>query len=740
MTARLALLAAPKIFTVAEGTVPARNDHREERMGGDGQADKPLVRFEVDDGIGIITIDNPPVNALAPGVRDGILEALEKGEADPKVKAMVLMGAGRSFIAGADIRAFGKPRPAPRRLTYDALDGANKPVVAAIHGYALGGGLENALACHYRIAVPSAKVGLPEVLIGILPGGGGTQRLPRLIGVQAAMDMIVSGRHVPAEEAKELGVVDAIVPGKDLRREAIAFTKEVAGKRPLPRVRDMSAKLAEAKANPGMFDAMRKSIARKARNQQAPYHCIACVEAAATMPFEEGIAIERRLFAELENSEEAKALRYAFFAEREVAKIPWLPKDLALPQIKTAAVVGAGTMGGGIAMSFADFGFPVKLVDASPEVLAKGMDRIRNTYAVSVKRGSLAQEEMDKRLALIEPVESYAEIADCDAVIEAVFERMPVKKEVFAALDAIMKPGALLYSNTSALDIDEIAGATKRPQAVAGTHFFVPANVMKTFEVVEGTKTSPVTLAAAMKLGRDIGKISAYAGNCDGFVANRSRIPFNLEQGLMIEEGALPEQVDKVMVDFGYPVGPFTVNDMSGLDISYDTRKRRAAADPAYRGLPITDRLVELGRLGQKTGKGWYRYEKGDRTPIVDPQVHAIIAQVADEKGFQRRAFSDEEILRRLLFSSVNEACKILEEGKAVRASDIDVMWLNGFGFPRYRGGLMYWGDTIGAREVYNQIASWHQRYGARWRPSDLLREVAESGGLLRQVEGRMRR
>src|SRR5499427_7977687 len=692
-------------------------------MGGDGQGDKPLVRFEVDDGIGIIMIDNPPVNALAPGVRDGILEALEKGEADPEVKAMVLIGAGRSFIAGADIRAFGKPRPAPRRPTYDALDGAKKPVVAAIHGYALGGGLENALACHYRIAVPSAKVGLPEVLIGILPGGGGTQRLPRLIGVKAAMDMI-----------------DAIVPGNDLRQEAIAFAKEVVGKRPLPRVRDMSAKLAEAKADPGMFEAMRKSIARKARNQKAPYHCIACLEAAASKPFEEGIAIERRLFAELENSDEAKALRYAFFAEREVAKVPWLPKDLALPQIKTAAVVGAGTMGGGIAMSFADLGLPVKLVDWSPELLAKGMDRIRNTYAVSVKRGSLPQVEMDKRLALIEPVESYEEIADCDAVIEAVFERMPVKKEVFAKLDAVMKPGALLYSNTSALDIDEIAGATKRPQVVAGTHFFVPANVMKTFEVVEGVETSPVTLAAAMKLGRDIGKISAYAGNCDGFVANRSRIPFNLEQGMMIEEGALPEQVDRVMVDFGYPVGPFTVNDMSGLDISYDTRKRRAAADPTYRGLPITDRLVELGRLGQKTGKGWYRYGQGDRTPIVDPEVHAIIAQVADEKGFQRRTFSDEEILRRLLFSSLNEACKILEEGKAIRASDIDVMWLNGFGFPRYRGGLMYWADAIGAREVYNQIASWHQRYGARWRPSDLLREIAEGGGLLRQVEGRMRR
>jgi 3-hydroxyacyl-CoA dehydrogenase len=709
-------------------------------MSGDGEGDKPLVRLEVDDGIGVITIDNPPVNALAPAVRDGILEAIEKGEADPSVRAMVVMGAGRSFIAGADIRAFGKPRPAPRRTTYDALDGAKKPVVAAIHGYALGGGLENALACHYRIAVPSAKVGLPEVLIGILPGGGGTQRLPRLIGVKAALDMIVSGRHVPAEEAKQLGIVDAIVPGRDLRKEAIAFAKEVAAKRPLPRVRDMTAKLMEAKADPGMFEAMRKSIARKARNQQAPYHCIACVEAAATKPFDEGIVIERGLFAELENSDEAKALRYAFFAEREVAKIPWLPKDIALPQIKTAAVVGAGTMGGGIAMSFADFGFPVKLVDASPEVLAKGMERIRNNYLTSVKRGSLAQEEMDKRLARIEPVETYEEIADCDAVIEAVFERMGVKKEVFAKLDAVMKPGALLYSNTSALDIDEIAGATKRPQLVAGTHFFVPANIMKTFEVVEGVETSPVTLAAAMKLGRDIGKISAYAGNCDGFVANRSRIPFNLEQGLMIEEGALPEEVDRVMVDFGYPVGPFTVNDMSGLDISYDTRNRRAAADPSYRGLPITDRLVELGRLGQKTGKGWYRYEPGDRTPIVDPQVHAIIREVAKEKGFQQRAFTDEEILRRLLFSSVNEACKILEEGKAIRASDIDVMWLNGFGFPRYRGGLMYWADTIGAREVYNLIASWHQRYGARWRPSNLLRETAESGGLLREIKGRMKR
>jgi 3-hydroxyacyl-CoA dehydrogenase len=703
-------------------------------------SDRPLVRFEVEEGVGIITIDNPPVNALGPGVRDGIVEALERGEADAGVKAMVMIGAGRSFIAGADIRQFGKPRAMPKRAPYDVMDDASKPVVAAIHGYALGGGLEHALACHYRIAVPNAKVGLPEVLIGILPGGGGTQRLPRLIGPKAAMDMIVIGRHVSAPEAKVVGIIDEIVPGNDLRSEAIAYAKRIAEKRPLPRVRDKTDKLAEARAEPTMFDAMRKSIARKARNQRAPYHCIACIEAAVTQPFDEGIRTERRLFAELENSDEAKALRYAFFAEREVAKIPGQSKDMALPEIMTAAVVGAGTMGGGIVMSFADHGFPVKLLDVSPEVLAKGMERIRNNYAVSVKRGSLTQEDMDKRLALVQPVATYEDIADCDAVIEAVFEQMPVKKEVFARLDAAMKPGALLFSNTSALDIDKIAGVTKRPEAVAGTHFFVPANVMKTFEVVNGAKTSPATLAAAMKLGRAIGKISAYAGNCDGFVANRTRIPFNLEQGLMIEEGALPEQVDKVMVDFGYPVGPFAVNDMSGLDISYDTRKRRAAANPNYRGLPITDRLVELGRLGQKTGKGWYRYEKGDRTPIVDPETHAIIERVAAEWGFEQRSFTNEEILRRLLFSSVNEACKVLEEGMALRASDIDVMWLNGFGFPRYRGGLMYWADQIGVREVYNQVAAWHQRYGARWQPSNLLHQLAQTDGSLREVRAKAMR
>ena len=695
--------------------------------------DKPVVHFDVEDGVGVITIDYPPVNALGPGVADGIMDALDRGEADDNVKAFVLIGAGRSFIAGADIKGFGKGRPKPKRRTYDVLDTVSKPVVAAIHGYALGGGLENALACHYRVAVPSAKVGLPEVLIGVIPGGGGTQRLPRLIGPAAALELITTGRHVPATEARDLGIIDAIVAEGDLKAAAIEFAKQKAGVKPLPRVRDLSDRLGEA--TPELFEATRKKLARRTRGQPAVDLAIKAVEAAIGNPFDDGVRIEREFFDQLETSDEAGAMRYAFFAEREIARLPGLPKDIQTPEIRSMAVVGAGTMGGGIAMSYADAGIPVKLMDATPEVLANGMERIRANYAKSVARGSITQDEMDERLARIEPVAGYDDIGDCDAVTEAAFERMPVKKEIFTELDRVMKPGALLFTNTSALDIDEIASVTGRPEVVAGTHFFVPANVMKLFEVVKAEKTSRETLAAAMKLGREIGKISGFAGNCDGFAANRSRAPFNVEQGLMIEEGALPEQVDKVMMAFGYPVGPFMVNDMSGLDISYDTRKRRAAENPNYRGLPITDRLVEMGRLGQKTGKGWYRYEAGDRTPHPDPEVHEIIRQVAAEQGFKQHAFSDDEVLHRLLFSSINEMCKILEEGKAIRASDLDVMWLNGFGFPRYRGGPMYWGDTIGAERIYNQVAAWHQQFGDRWKPSQLLRETAEKGGKLRELK-----
>jgi 3-hydroxyacyl-CoA dehydrogenase len=700
-------------------------------------AETALVRFENVDGIGVITIDNPPVNALSPGVPEGIIETVERGNADPAIRAMVLIGAGRSFIAGADIRQFGnRPAPVLGRRVHDILDACRKPVVAAIHGYALGGGFEIALASHYRIAVPSAKVGLPEVLIGILPGSGGTQRLPRLIGPKAAMEMIVSGRHVPAEEAKGLGIIDELVAeGADLRQAAIAMARRIAETRPLPRIRDHDDKLAEAKADPGIFEAMRRSIARRARNQKAPYHCITAVEAACTMPFDDGVRHERELFGELENSAEARALRYAFFAEREVVKLPDIPRDTPLRPIETAAIVGAGTMGGGIAMSFAEFGFPVKILEVSPEALDRGMARIRSNYETSVKRGSLSEAEMNRRLGLIKPVQSYDAIGQCDVVIEAVFERIPVKEEVFAKLDQIMKPGALLFSNTSGIDIDIMANATKRPQDVAGTHFFAPANVMKLFEVVKGGKSAPDTLATAMALGRKIGKISAMAGNGDGFVANRSRTPFGTEMNIMAEEGALPEQVDKVMVDFGYPIGPFATADLSGLDIGYDSRQRRAAENPNYRTMPIADLIVESGRLGQKTGAGWFRYEKGDRTPHPDPELAHMIKEKAKGLGIEQRSFSDEEILHRLLFASVNEACKILEEGKAYRASDIDVMWLNGFGFPRYRGGLMYWADGIGVTEVYRQIQAWHQQYGERWAPAALLCRLAETGTPLREAK-----
>ena len=692
------------------------------------------VSLERQGDIGVITVNYPPVNALGPGVAEGIKDCLARGNTDPAIKGMILMGAGRSFIAGADIRGFGtnRPRLPLGQRVYDVLDASAKPVLAAIHGYALGGGLEIAMACHYRLALPSAKVGLPEVLIGILPGGGGTQRLPRLIGPKAALDMIVTGRHVAAREARTLGIIDELLPeNANLLEGAIAWLIRLLAVRPLPRVRDRAVKLDD----PGIFDAMRKSIARRARNQKAPYACIDAVEASTVLPFDEGCRREADLFKELENSAEARALRYAFFIEREVTRLPDIPASTPVRDLTNAAVVGAGTMGGGIAMSFADFGYPVKILDATQEALDRGMQRIRDNYATSVRRGSLAEDEMQRRLARIHPVVDYEDIRDCDLVIEAVFEEMDVKKPIFAKLDEVMKPGALLFSNTSALDIDQLAEMTKRPEDVAGTHFFSPANVMKLLEVVRGKASSPETLATAMAMGRKIGKLSAMAGNTDGFVANRSRAPFNTEMVILLEEGCLPEQVDKVMVDFGYPMGPFAVGDLAGLDIGYASRKRRAAENPNFRKQPIPDRLAEMGRFGQKTGAGWYRYEKGDRTPHPDPDVADIIKDVATGLGIPQREFTDQEILQRLLFASVNEACKILEEGKAYRPSDIDVMWLHGFGFPRYRGGLFFWADGIGVREVYNQIAAWHQQYGERWAPSRLLRDLAEAGTSFREAK-----
>ena len=693
-----------------------------------------VVHFTRQGPVGIITVDYPPVNALGPGVREGILEAVDRGVADPEVHAMVLIGAGRTFIAGADIRGFGKGRPAPVRRTHDVLEASPKPIVAAIHGYALGGGLENALGCHYRIAVPGAKVGLPEVLIGILPGGGGTQRLPRLIGPEAALEMIVTGRHVPAPEALELGILDELVEGGELRDAAVAYAMRAMREPVLPRASEREV----PEHDPGIFEAMRQKIARRARNQKAPWHCIRCVEIACSTPFEEGIRQERALFEELENSDEAKALRYAFFAEREAQRSPHVPRGTPARPVAAAAVVGAGTMGGGIAMTCADAGLPVKIMDRDPETLARGMERIGKTYAASVARGSLDEAAVAARLALIEPVESYGAIADADVVIEAVFEETGVKREVFEALDRTMKPGALLLSNTSALDIDEIAAATTRPEDVAGAHFFSPANVMKLLEIVRGERTSEEALASVQALAKQLGKVGVVCGNCDGFVANRSRAPFNTEMVILLEEGALPELVDRAMVEFGYPMGPFAVGDLAGLDIGYAGRKRREAADPAARPLPVADALVEMGRLGMKTGAGWYRYEAGSRTPHPDPEVAALIRRIAGDSGVEQREFDDEEIVRRLLFSSVNEACRIIEEGIAGRAVEVDTMWLYGFGFPRYRGGLLYWADTVGVREVYERVRAWHQRYGERWAPAPLLRRLAETGTPLKEAASGM--
>jgi 3-hydroxyacyl-CoA dehydrogenase len=695
-------------------------------------SEKDLVRFEKHGEIGVVVVDNPPVNALSPGVPEGIVKHIDAGAADPTIKALVVIGAGRSFIAGADIRQFDKGRPPLARKPYDAYEESSKPIVAAIHGYALGGGLENALACHYRIAVASAKVGLPEVLIGLLPGGGGTQRLPRLIGPKAALDLIVSGRHVPAPEALELGILDRVIPSDaDLKMEAVKFANEIADKRPLQLIRDREAKLPEGE---DIFEAKKKEIARRARNQIAPYNNIKAVQAAVEMQFEDGLRRERELFEELVSSDESRALRYAFFAEREAQKLPDVPKGTPVKTIKTAAVVGAGTMGGGIAMCFADAGIPVQVLEVSEDALEKGFQRIRNNYEVSVKRGSLDADEMEARFALISKATAYEEISEADVVIEAVFEEMGVKQQVFKEIDRVMKSDALLLTNTSALDIDQIAEATSRPEKVGGAHFFSPANVMKLLEVVKGKKTTPEVTASTMALGKLIAKAPAACGNCDGFLANRSRAPFNSEMVIMLEEGCLPEQVDKVMVEFGYPMGPFAVGDLAGLDIGYAGRKRRAEADPNYRTLPIADKLVEMGRLGQKTGAGWFKYEKGDRTPHPDPIVTDLINSMSKEMGNEPRSFTDDEILKRLLFSSVNEACKILEEKISYRASDVDIMWLYGFGFPRYRGGLMYWADSIGVQDVYNQIAAWHQAYGDRWAPSNLLRQLAGSNTSFREA------
>jgi 3-hydroxyacyl-CoA dehydrogenase len=696
-----------------------------------------LVRLEKGGDVAFIVVDNPPVNALSPGVGEGIVDALERAEADDAIAAIVLIGAGRSFIAGADIRKFGTGivRPPIGERPSDRLDLASKPVVAAIHGYALGGGLEYALACHYRIAAADAKVGLPEVLIGVLPGGGGTQRLPRLVGPKAALDLIVSGRHVPAPEAHAMGLLDAIVPRvEDLRTSAAAFARKVAGVRPLPRVALAEGRLAEARGDPGMFDAKRKAIAREARNRVAPFRCIDAVEVAVTRPIDEGMRYERRAFEELEDAPEARALRYAFFAERQAGKLQSVPRDLALPEVSAVGVVGAGTMGTGIAMACADAGLRVRLLDTSPEVAARGLERIRGLYAASVARGRLAQEEADRRVALLEVVDGYDALAQTQVVVEAVFESLPVKEAVFRALDDVMPAGSLFLTNTSAIDIDAIAAATRRPGDVAGAHFFSPANVMKLLEVVRGEATSDAALAATVAFGKRLSKVNVVVRNREGFLTSRSRTPFTTEMVLLLEEGVLPEDVDRVMTDFGYPMGPFAVSDLVGLDIGYAVRKRMLERDPAFRTLPIADALVEKGRIGQKAGRGWYRYAEDRRTPQPDPEVADLIGEFVRASGRAPRRVGDEEILHRMLFASVNEICRIVGEGLVYRASDVDVAWLHGFGFPRYRGGPLFWADGVGARAIHDQLLQWAGGLGPRYEPAPLLAAAARDGTLLREL------
>ena len=691
-----------------------------------------LVAYGRQGEIGVITANNPPVNALGHGVRQGLAEAIAQGVADGEAKAIVIACEGRTFFAGADIREFGKPPQAPGLPeVLDAIESSPKPIVAAIHGTAFGGGLEVALACHYRCGVASAQFGLPEVKLGLLPGAGGTQRLPRLIGVEPALGMITSGDPIGGKEALANGLADELVEG-DLREGALAFARRlVAEGKPPVKIRDLTASIEEAKAKPSLFDDYRKRIAARARGNLSALRCIDAVEGVVTLPFDEGIARERALFQEALVSDQSAALRYVFFAEREVAKIPDVPKDTPTLDVRQGAVLGAGTMGGGIAMNFANAGIAVTLVDVNPDVLKRGMEIIERNYASTVSKGRLSQEEMDKRMALITPGEGLEAVAGADLVIEAVFEDMALKKEIFGKLDTLARPDAVLATNTSTLDVNEIAAATSRPGQVLGMHFFSPANVMRLLEIVRGAKTEPGPLATAMAVARRMGKVGAVVGVCDGFVGNRMLHQYTREAAFLIEEGALPQQVDKVITGFGLPMGPFAMGDLAGLDIGFRVRKHRKAQGTLtgrYAG-HVADRLCEMERFGQKTSAGYYRYEKGSRAPVPDPDVEALILKTSEELGIARRNISDEEILARCLYPMINEAAKILDEGIALRASDVDIIWINGYGFPAHRGGPMFHADSVGVKSVYDAVCEFQKEHGDVWKPANLLKKLAEEGG-----------
>ncbi len=673
--------------------------------------------------IAVLTVNNPPVNALSQHVRQGLRDGVKQAVADAGVGAIVITCAGRTFIAGADITEFGKPPKEPGfHEVLDLIEGASKPVVAAVHGTALGGGLEVALACHYRIGAKAARFGLPEVKLGLLPGAGGTQRLPRVVGAEKALSMIVSGDPIGAAEALKHGLIDEIVDG-DLTAAGVAFAEKVlAEKRPLKKIRDLDDKLAAVRGKPEVFAAFRKSVARQTRGFRAPENCIKAVEAAVSLPFAEGLKRERELFLELMASPESKAQRYFFFAEREAAKIPDVPGETPAKEIKKAAVLGAGTMGGGIAMNFANVGIPVTVVEVAKEALDRGLGIVRKNYEATAAKGRLTQQDVEKRMGLLTGTTDFSAIADADIVIEAVFEEMPIKKEVFAKIDKICKADVVLATNTSTLDVNEIASATRRPESVIGMHFFSPANVMRLLEVVRGAKTSKPMIQTAMSVGRKINKVPVCVGVCYGFVGNRMLHQRGREAEKLILEGALPHQVDKVLYDFGLPMGPFAMGDLAGLDVGWRIRKGKGLKSA------VADRLCEMGRFGQKTGAGYYKYG-ADRSATPDPEVEKIILEVSSQMGIKRRAIADEEILARLLYPMVNEGAKILEEKIAIRASDIDVIWVYGYGWPVYRGGPMFWADQVGLKTIRDRMLEFQRATGDDlWKPAPLLDRLVTAG------------
>ena len=690
-----------------------------------------VVGYEKRGAVAVITLQRPPVNALGQPLRQGIKDRLEEALADDAVEAIVLVGSGRGFSAGADITEFGKPPQTPHlREVTDVAELGSKPVVAAIHGMALGGGYELPLGCHYRIATPTARVGQPEVKIGIIPGAGGTQRLPRLIGIEPALEVIVAGDPVPAPKALELGMIDAIVEGDDLTAEAVAYAEGLLGDGKGPRViRNLTDKIGTPDEVAAAFERSRQMIARRARGMRAPEACVEAVEAAISQSFEDGMAKERELFLECVQSDQSKAQRHVFFGEREVAKIPDVAADTPTQAIEAAAVLGAGTMGGGIAMNFANAGIPVQVLETSQEALDKGLDLVHKNYAGSVSRGRMTQEQMDAAMGLITGTLDYGDLKDADIVIEAVFENMDIKKEVFAKLDATCKAETIIATNTSTLDVNEIASATGRPDKVIGTHFFSPANVMRLLENVRGEASSDQTIQTVMQLSKRINKVGVLVGVCYGFVGNRMLHAYSREANFLIEEGALPQQVDKVIYDFGLPMGPFAMGDMAGLDVGWRIRQERAKTHPSNQRYSwIGDRLCERGRFGQKTSAGWYKYAEGSRTPEPDPEVEELIVGMSEALGIERREISDQEILERCMYPLINEGAKILEEGIAMRPVDIDIVWIYGYGFPVYRGGPMFYADLIGTETVYDVMQRLFETHGELLKPAPLLERLAKDG------------